>query len=112
MPFNPLDTILDFLQPVNKYVLSDDQGYQNNRLGNNINAYETNFPSLDSTDIIVVGCGEIRGAGGSGDAASADAVRKELYQLYHWHKEVNIADAGNIKPGATLQDSYAALKAV
>ncbi|HEY6974786.1 MAG TPA: formimidoylglutamase [Chitinophagaceae bacterium] len=112
MPFNPIDTILDFLQPVNKYVLSDDQGYQDNQLGNNIEAYETSFPSLDKTDIVIVGCSETRGAGMRGDAVAADFVRKELYKLYHWHKDVHIADAGNIRPGATLQDSYAALKTV
>jgi formiminoglutamase len=112
MSFNPIDTILDFLQPVNKYVLSDDESYQHNQLGNNIDSYENRFPSLDKADIIIIGCGETRGAGGSGDTASADAVRKELYKLYHWHKDVHIADAGNIKPGATLQDSYAALKTV
>src|SRR4051812_21170180 len=112
MPFNPIDTILDFLQPVNKYLLSDDQGYQHNQLGNNIDAHESKFPSLDKTDIIIVGCDETRGAGVRENMASADAVRKELYKLYHWHKDVHIADAGNIKPGATLQDSYAALKTV
>jgi len=112
MAFNPIDTILDFLQPINKYVLSDDQSYQDNQLGNNIEAYESSFPSLDKTDIIIVGCNETRGAGVMGNAASADSVRKELYNLYHWHRDVRIADAGNIKPGATLQDSYAALKTV
>src|SRR4030095_2788526 len=112
MPFNTIDTILDFVQPINKYVLSDDQSYQDNQLGNNIEAYESSFPSLDKTDIIIVGCNETRGAGVMGNAASADSVRKELYNLYHWHRDVRIADAGNIKPGATLQDSYAALKTV
>jgi formiminoglutamase len=112
MPFNPIDTILDFLQPVNKYVLSGDQGYRDNQLGNNIEAYEKSFPSFDRTDIIIVGCNETRGAGIRHDTTPADAVRKELYSLYHWHKDVHIADAGNIKLGATLQDSYAALKTV
>src|SRR4051812_26924791 len=101
MPFNPLGTILDFLQPVNKFVLSDDLGYHDNQLGNNIEAYESSFPSLEMIDMIIVGCGETRGAGVHGSAASADAVRKELYNLYHWHKDVHIADAGNIKAGAT-----------
>src|SRR6266496_2467183 len=112
MPFNPIDTILDFLEPVNKYVLSDDQGYKPNQLGNNIDAYESSFPSLDKADMIIVGCNEARGAGNVTGDTSANAVRKELYNLYHWHKDVHIADAGNIKPGATLQDSYAALKTV
>ncbi|HMZ47273.1 MAG TPA: arginase family protein, partial [Chitinophagaceae bacterium] len=31
---------------------------------------------------------------------------------YHWHKDVHLADLGNIKIGTTIQDTYAALKTV
>jgi len=113
MSFNPIESILDFLEPINKYALSNDEGYKPNQLGINVNVYENEFPSLENIDVIIIGCGENRGAGvfqASND--SADAVRKELYNLYHWHKEIRIADAGNIKPGATLQDTYAALRTV
>ena len=43
---------------------------------------------------------------------AADAVRRQLYQLHYWHKDVTIADIGNIKTGASLADSYAAIKTV
>ncbi len=113
MSFLPIDTMLDFLQPVNKFILSDDQGYKNNQLGHNIQTYEEQFPSLENVDIILIGCGENRGAGSlKMNMASPDAVRKELYSLYHWHQDIRIADAGNIKTGATLHDTYAALKTV
>lgn len=112
MSYNSIDSILDFLEPVNKYVLSNDEGFSDKRIGSNIDIYENNFPSVDA-DIVIVGCGEARGTGAFQHSnESADAVRRELYKLYQWHKEVKIADAGNIKPGATLQDSYAALKTV
>jgi arginase family enzyme len=32
--------------------------------------------------------------------------------MYYWHPEIRIADIGNIKHGATLGDTYAALKTV
>ena len=113
MSFQPIDTMLDFLEPVNKYVLSDDQGYKHNQLGYNIEAFEERFPSLENTDIVLIGCGENRGAGSLRlNPKAPDAVRKELYSLYHWHKDIRVADAGNIKPGATLHDTYAALKTV
>jgi len=113
MAFNSIDTIIDFLEPLNKFILSDDEGYKHNQLGNNIEVFENYFPSLEHVDMVLVGCGETRGAGGiKEEAASANVVRKELYKLYHWHKDVKVADAGNIKPGATLQDTYAALKTV
>lgn len=107
-----MNSITDFLEPVNKYVLSNDEGFSDRQLGNNIDVYENNFSSIEA-DIVIVGCGEARGAGVfQYSNESADAVRRELYKLYHWHKEVRVTDAGNIKPGATLQDSYAAFKTV
>ncbi|TAG14419.1 MAG: arginase, partial [Sphingobacteriia bacterium] len=39
-------------------------------------------------------------------------IRAEFYQLFYWHTAVTIADLGNIKIGATVQDSYAAVKLV
>ena len=68
---------------------------------------------LDVADIVIVGCGEWRGD--NPDAPydnSADVVRRRLYDMYHWHKGVNIADLGNVRQGATLKDSRAALLAV
>ena len=92
MSFQPIDTMLDFLEPVNKYVLSDDQGYKPNQLGFNIEAFEERFPSLENTDIVLIGCGENRGAGSLRlNAKAPDAVRKELYSLYHWHKDIRVA---------------------
>ncbi|MBC7554459.1 MAG: formimidoylglutamase [Taibaiella sp.] len=74
--------------------------------------YDSDF-DINTTDVIIIGCGEWRGE----DAAavydnSSDVVRKHLYQLYHWHSGVKIADAGNIRQGATLMDTQAALHAV
>ncbi len=41
-----------------------------------------------------------------------DRIREQLYQLYYWHTDVKLADIGNIQPGASLGDTYAALKSV
>ncbi len=46
------------------------------------------------------------------DTNPADAIRNQLYKLHYWHKDVSIADIGNIKTGATLADSYAAIKII
>lgn len=114
MPFDSIDTILDFLEPVNKAFLSDDEGYKDSQLGNSILVYEETFPELELADLIIVGCNENRGAGifQKQTANAADAVRKELYKLFHWHKDVRVADVGNIKPGASITDTYAALRTV
>jgi formiminoglutamase len=107
------ESILDFLEPVNLYELSDDEGYKDTQLGNHIALNDEHFPDLEKADFVMVGFGESRGCAPGGDINEApNAIRKEFYALFHWHKEVNVADVGNVKPGATLQDSYAALKSV
>lgn len=114
MAFDSLATLLDFLEPVNKAMLSDDEGYKDTQLGNNIQAYENTFPDIENADLIIIGCDENRGAAvfQKDQHSSADAVRNELYKLFHWHKEVHVVDAGNIKPGASINDTYAAIRTV
>jgi len=106
-----LHTIVDFLEPINIYELSNDEGYRDTQLGRHISIYEEEFPDITEADLVIVGCGEMRGAGMENSHAP-DAIRSEFYSLFHWHKEVRLADVGNVKTGATLQDTYAALKAV
>jgi arginase family enzyme len=108
-----LESIMDFLEPVNLYELSDDEGYKDTQLGNHIALNDEYFPDLEKADFVIVGFGETRGVAPSNNINDApNAIRKEFYGLFHWHKEVNVADIGNVKPGATLEDSYAALKSV
>lgn len=104
---------MDFLLPLNLAELSGDAGYKDTQLGKRIDVYENNFPDVEKADVVIVGCGESRGAGIQQNFRNApDEIRRELYNLYHWHNEINVADAGNIKTGASLHDSYAALKTV
>ncbi|GAC1429815.1 MAG: formimidoylglutamase [Chitinophagaceae bacterium] len=107
-------TLTDFLTPVNLAELSDDQLYQDGQIGKSITIYENDFPEISDADIILVGCSEQRGAGKNNRQTftAADAVRHQFYQLYYWHTDLKLADIGNIKTGASLQDSYAAVKTV
>jgi len=95
-----------FLTPVNTFHISNDEGYLPGQLGQVLN--ET--PVADA-HIILVGCNDYRGAGLTA-IDSADAIRKQLYQLYYWHEGVSMADIGNVKTGANLADTFAALKTV
>ncbi len=114
MAFSSLDTIIDFLEPVSNLRFSnDDKTYNQKQLGSHIDAHKKNFPNVERADLILVGCAESRGAGVSKtNNDGINAVRDHFYQLYQWHTEVNIADIGNIKPGASLQDTYSALQQV
>lgn len=108
-----LETIIDFLDPVNIYELSNDEGFRDTQLGKHIELNDEFFPDLAQADMVLVGCGESRGTFTEGDNVQGpNAIRKEFYSLFHWHSDVRVADIGNVKTGATLQDSYAALKSV
>lgn len=103
----------DFLDPVNIHALNDDEGYNDGQLAKYIQVYETELPDITDADIVLVGIGEMRGQFiTAGPGAAPDAIRRQLYQLHYWHTAVKLADLGNIKPGAGLADSYAAVKTV
>jgi formiminoglutamase len=108
-----INTIIDFLDPINIAYISNDEGYKDTQIGKNILINDEEFPNLNNVDAIIVGCCETRGMNLAIDSSqAANEIRKEFYSLFHWHNTVKIADIGNVKQGATLQDSYAALQTV
>jgi arginase family enzyme len=103
----------DFLTAVPIHELNDDKGYTDGQLAKHIAVYDTELPDITHADIILVGVNETRGSGIFDNTENAaDCIRKQLYQLHYWHTDIVIADIGNIKTGATLNDSYAAVKTV
>ncbi len=112
MPFAiPVDI---FLQPVNVAALFGDEGFRPTQLGSVIAYYEERFPDLHDVDLVIVGCGEQRGENihATQGHAAPDAVRRQLYALHCWHSDIKIADVGNIVTGASITDTYAALRSV
>jgi formiminoglutamase len=106
--------LTDFLTPVSLAEISGDELYQDGQVGKVIAAYENEFPDIFDADIILVGCSEQRGSGKNNNQplTAANAVRRQFYQLFYWHTDLKLADIGDIKTGASLQDSYAAVKTV
>ncbi len=103
----------DFLQPVYIHQLNNDGGYNDGQLARHIAIYENEIPDITNADIVLVGINETRGTNGQEAESNApNIIRKQLYQLHYWHTDISIADIGNIKNGATLNDSYAAVKTV
>ncbi|MEP7164882.1 MAG: formimidoylglutamase [Ferruginibacter sp.] len=108
-----MQDLIDFLHPVTIDELNDDNGYTDGQLAKHISIFESEIPDLENIDIVLVGTGEMRGSGiFIGESNAADTIRKQLYKLHYWHTDVSIADIGNIKTGASLNDSYAAIKTV
>jgi len=105
--------ISDFLESVSLAQLSQDQGYRDGQIGKLIDVYDETFPDVYNADLVLVGCGEERGIGRDlRESGGPDAIREQFYQLYYWHPDIKLADVGNIRTGATLNDTYAALKTV
>lgn len=103
----------DFLNPVDLIEIAGDAVYKPDQMGQVISIYTEQIPDLTGIDIVLLGCGEQRGSGiFSMHDNAPNAIRKQFYQLYYWHTDIKIADIGNIKKGASFNDTYAALKAV
>ena len=108
-----LNNLQDFLEPANLRKNFGKDGYKDGQIGKSIEVFEDTFPDFFEKDIILVGCGEVRGNGlGNAGKNAPNAIREQFYKLFYWHKDITIADAGNIKSGANLNDTYAALKTV
>jgi formiminoglutamase len=108
-----LHSLSDFLDPIHIARISGDVEIKEGQMGRTLLVNEGEFPDLEGVDIVLAGCEEMRGDGDpAGTRAGIDRIRAAFYSLYCWHKDIRIADIGNIKTGATLTDTYAAVKTV
>ncbi|HTJ13966.1 MAG TPA: formimidoylglutamase [Dinghuibacter sp.] len=106
-------SLQDFLQPVSTYELSNDRGFSDGQIGCHVTIWDGPDPDTDTADVVLLGVAEERGAGRrDGESGGPDKVREHFYSSYYWHPEVRMADAGNVRRGATLHDTYAALRHV
>jgi arginase family enzyme len=103
----------DYLEPLNFLDLFGETVFTDGQYGKKIVAHQTTFPELENADLVIIGIGEMRGKGIEHQASDApDQIRKQLYFLHAWHDDIEIVDLGNIRKGANLTDSYAALQTV
>jgi arginase family enzyme len=103
-----------FFTPVDVGKITPKRGYYTSQLGHNIEYFSKSFPDLDpKPDIAIIGVQEDRNATDNpGCALAPDYVREKLYQLNEGSYHTRIIDLGNISPGATVTDTYIALKTV
>ena len=103
--------LTDFLEPVSLSEIAGDINYKNGQYGSVLRIYSGDFPDLSDVDIVIAGSTERRGSHpGKTEAHFLNKIRAEFYQQYCWHKDLVIADIGNILPGKSLSDSYAAIR--
>jgi formiminoglutamase len=106
--------IFDFLQPLpNDILTNDDNGFIEGQLGKQIKTPNDTDFDVNHADIVFVGITENRGNSAIPKPCNAaNAIRKQLYNLMYWHTDVILADVGNVTQGASIADSYAAIKTV
>lgn len=108
-----MQDLTDFLIPINVAELNDDEGYTDGQFAKHVKIHEDELPDLEGIDIVIVGVLETRGDSFLQKTNyAANCIRKQLYQLNYWHEDIRIADIGNVKTGAGINDSYAAAKTV
>jgi len=108
-----MQDLIHFLSPINVAMISGDVEFTDGQLAKHIAVYDGSFPDWEHADIVIVGIGEMRGMGLEKEWSKApNEVRKLLYQMHHWHSDIQIADFGNIQKGLLINDSYAALQAI
>lgn len=86
--------------------------YLPTQIGSRIKAVNWEHDSWEETDVVILGCGEQRGAGQKATSFAPDAIRQQLYPLHYWHDQVRISDAGNLLLGESIEDSYSSLSTV
>jgi arginase family enzyme len=81
--------------------------------GRHVTFYNKNIDYEEGYDIAILGVKETRNSHDNiGCEEAPDVVRQELYKLTKNAGEFKIIDLGNIEKGATVQDTYIALKYV
>lgn len=108
-------SLTDFLSPVDLSSITPKQGYNHSQLGHKINVFADQFPDLEEEkfDMAIIGVMEDRHAtNNEGCSTAPNYVREKLYQLHEGSFAVKIADLGNIRRGASITDTYVALKTV
>lgn len=85
--------------------------YLPTQLGSQVNFITEDNADIESLDLIIIGCGEMRGQLRSSSYSNGpDIIRDELYKMHFWHQDLKIGDMGNIIEGSSINDTRAALK--
>ena len=107
-------SLSDFFTPIDLKKITPKNGFYTSHLGDKIAHFSVDFPDLDQkTDIAIIGVMDDRNAvNNPGCALGPDYVREKLYQLFEGAYKTKIVDLGNIRQGASITDTYFAVKTV
>jgi arginase family enzyme len=107
--------MIEFLSPVSKQVLAHREILPDGVLGKRIQIHteKGSLPSIKKAGFAILGVLENRNdVDFIGHEISYDAFRKALYGLYPGNWNHDIVDLGDIEKGATVEDTYFAVRTV
>jgi arginase family enzyme len=107
--------VIEFLTPVSNAVIAHREVLPIGTLGKQIllHTSQGELPSLKDIKFAIFGTKENRrDVDFIGTDVSFDACRKALYSLYPGNWKYTIADLGDIEKGASVEDSYFAIRTV
>lgn len=84
------------------------QSYAPSQMGSHIHVIKS-LEQIEDCDIIIIGCGDDRGAGIKMTSHAPDQIRQYFYQLHYWHDSVRIGDLGNLILGNSQHQTYRAI---
>src|SRR5690606_8961498 len=104
----------EFLSPISHSLLDVVSALPQHAIGKQLQLHDASgFPDVDGVQLVILGIKEVR-KDHNADASYPcfDSVRASFYELFpgNWH--LSIADLGDIHPGETVEDTYAAVKTV
>ncbi len=108
-------SLTDFFSPLNPDTFTPKKGFYTSQLGLKTKFYTDSFPDLEEEtfDVAIFGVLDGRNAvNNEGCALAPDYFREKFYRLNEGAFISRIADLGNIKPGASISDTYIAIKMV
>ena len=108
-------SLSDFFSPLTPEKFTPKQGFYRSQMGLKVSLYLQNFPDLSENeyDIAIFGVLDDRAAvNNSGCALGRDYFREQFYLLHEGAFNSRMIDLGDIKAGATLADTYVAVKTV
>jgi arginase family enzyme len=106
--------LTDFLDPLNLDEITEKhKPWATTQLGTKVEFYDKTQQDFEPYKLALIGVLEDRASvDNHGCGSSANAIRKELYQLYAHGEIPAMIDFGNILPGQTVKDTQFALKEV
>jgi formiminoglutamase len=100
----------EYFEPVNTTEGDLNFEYKDNQFLNSIEILEDQ--DISKFNIALIGVGEERNSNNQGCAQAPNHVRKYLYRLIGHNSPTKIIDLGNLKVGATTNDTYFALSSI